>query len=116
MKATVKYWKSAKKKHAIRKIRSCQETGRGNFWKKEDFGIQYKHAGQGRKERLSEKYARYAAYENAEQNFHIDESLSADQMEARYETITSVLSQELKDLEAQGKESGRTFPAGNGRP
>ena len=37
--------------------------------------------------------ARYAAYENAEQNFHIDESLSADQMEARYEAITSVLSQ-----------------------
>ena len=57
-------------------------------------------------ERLSEKYARYAAYENAEQNFHIDESLSADQMEARYGAITSVLSQELKDLEAQEKECG----------
>lgn len=60
-------------------------------------------------ERLSEKYARYAAYENAEQNFHIDESLSADQMEARYEAITSVLSQELKDLEAQEKKVAGRF-------
>lgn len=60
-------------------------------------------------ERLSEKYARYAAYENAEQNFHIDESLSADQMEARYEAITSVLPQELKDLEAQEKKVAGRF-------
>ena len=60
-------------------------------------------------ERLSEKYARYVAYENAEQNFHIDESLSADQMEARYEAITSVLSQELKDLEAQEKKVAGRF-------
>ena len=60
-------------------------------------------------ERLSEKYARYAAYENAEQNFHIDESLSADQMEARYEAITSVLSQELKNLEEQERRSAARY-------
>lgn len=96
-------------KHAIRKIRSLPETGRGNFWKKRRlWNISINLLGR-EEERLSEKYARYAAYENAEQNFHIDESLSADQMEARYEAITSVLSQELKDLEAQEKKVAGRF-------
>ena len=59
-------------------------------------------------ERLNGKLTRYAAYENSEQKFQLDESMSPEQMEARYEAITSVLSQELKDLEAQEmKAAGR---------
>lgn len=59
-------------------------------------------------ERLNGRLTRYAAYENSEQKFQLDESMSPEQMEARYEAITSVLSQELKDLEAQEmKAAGR---------
>ena len=59
-------------------------------------------------ERLNGRLTRYAAYENSEQKFQLDKSMSPEQMEARYEAITSVLSQELKDLEAQEmKAAGR---------
>ena len=47
-------------------------------------------------EKLNEKYTRYATYEKAGQ-YTLPEEISVEQMEARYEAITSVLSQELKD-------------------
>ena len=58
-------------------------------------------------EKLNEKYTRYATYEKAGQ-YTLPEEISVEQMEARYEAITSVLSQELKDLEErETKASGR---------
>ena len=69
----------------------------------------YKHAGQGSENGLVKSMPDMPHMRMPEQNFHIDESLSADQMEARYEAITSVLSQELKDLEAQEKKVAGRF-------
>ena len=58
-------------------------------------------------EKLNEKYTRYAGYDKAGQ-FALSEEMSAEQMEVRYEAITSVLSQELKDLEErEAKTAGR---------
>ncbi len=58
-------------------------------------------------EKLNEKYTRYAGYDKAGQ-FALPEEMSAEQMEVRYEAITSVLSQELKDLEErEAKTAGR---------
>lgn len=58
-------------------------------------------------EKLNEKYIRYAAYEETDQ-YDLTGEMSAEQMEARYEAITSVLSQELKDLEErETKAAGR---------
>ena len=58
-------------------------------------------------EKLNEKYTRYAGYDKAGQ-FALSEEMSAEQMEVRYEAITSVLSQELKDLEErEAKAAGR---------
>ena len=58
-------------------------------------------------EKLNEKYTRYATYEKAGQ-YTLPEEISVEQMEARYVAITSVLSQELKDLEErETKASGR---------
>ena len=58
-------------------------------------------------EKLNEKYTRYAGYDKAGQ-FALPEEMSAEQMEVRYEAITSVLSQELKDLEErEAKAAGR---------
>ena len=51
-------------------------------------------------EKLNEKYSRYDAYEKTGQ-FTLEAGMPVEQMEARYEAITSVLSQELKDLEEQ---------------
>ena len=51
-------------------------------------------------EKLNEKYSRYDAYEKTGQ-FTLEAGMPVEQMEARYEAITAVLSQELKDLEEQ---------------
>ena len=55
-------------------------------------------------ERLNEKYAIYVSYESAGQ-FILSEGISMEQMEARYEAITSALSRELKDMEEQEKKA-----------
>ena len=71
------------------------------------------------KDRLDEKYTRYASYEmdsresdevrkQQSQQFGFD-SMSTEQMEARYEAITSVLSQELKNLEEQERRSAARY-------
>ena len=71
------------------------------------------------KDKLDEKYTRYASYEagsresdevrkQQSQQFGFD-SMSTEQMEARYEAITSVLSQELKNLEEQERRSAARY-------
>ena len=59
-------------------------------------------------EKLNEKYTRYAGYEKAGE-FTLPEKMSAEQMEVRYEAITSVLSQELKDLEEREAKAAGHF-------
>ena len=59
-------------------------------------------------EKLNEKYTRYATYEKAGQ-YILPEEISVEQMEARYEAITSVLSQELKDLEERETKASVRF-------
>ena len=59
-------------------------------------------------EKLNEKYTRYATYEKAGQ-YTLPEEISVEQMEARYEAITSVLSQELKDLEERETKASCRF-------
>lgn len=71
------------------------------------------------KDKLDEKYTRYASYEagsresdevrkQQSQQFGFA-SMSTEQMEARYEAITSVLSQELKNLEEQERRSAARY-------
>ena len=71
------------------------------------------------KDKLDEKYTRYASYEagsresdevrkQQSQRFGFA-SMSTEQMEARYEAITSVLSQELKNLEEQERSSAARY-------
>ena len=71
------------------------------------------------KDKLDEKYTRYASYEagsresdevrkQQRQQFGFA-SMSTEQMEARYEAITSVLSQELKNLEEQERRSAARY-------
>ena len=91
-------------------------------------------------DKLSEKYARYAAYEEKDtgstlntdnvsdinsiintgstpnagnitetKQYILPESMTIEQMEARYEAITSALSQELKDLEEREKKAAGRF-------
>ena len=71
------------------------------------------------KDRLDEKYTRYTSYEmdsresdevrkQQSQQFGFA-SMSTEQMEARYEAITSVLSQELKNLEEQERRSAARY-------
>lgn len=63
-------------------------------------------------DRLKEKYNRYEAYETTEDEGSqqlLDESISPEQMETRYEAITSVLSQELKSLEEQERKAAARY-------
>lgn len=59
-------------------------------------------------ERFNEKYTRYAAYEEIDQDV-LAEDRSVEQMEARYKAITSLLSQELKDLEERERRAASRF-------
>lgn len=59
-------------------------------------------------EKLNEKYIRYASYEETDAKIKVAE-MSAEQMEARYEAITSVLSRELKDLEERERKAAGRF-------
>ena len=59
-------------------------------------------------DKLREKSARYTAYEETE-GYILPEGMTTDQMEARYEAITSGLSQELKDLEEREKKAASRF-------
>lgn len=59
-------------------------------------------------DRLKEKYRKYETYEKAAENVRLSE-MTTEQMEARYEAITSVLSQELQELEIQEQKASRRF-------
>lgn len=107
-KATEQLWKNVKKKNSVfRKSKSRRRSGRQNFWKNRKTAQNTLNILEREAEKLNEKYTRYATYEKAGQ-YTLPEEISVEQMEARYVAITSVLSQELKDLEErETKASGR---------